>query len=143
MMMYNTQNYWVFGLCPSSGWLLFLEFLPLSTHCMQITITLHRGQCMENSISPHMRTETDPVSETSCFSSNYLESGRWTKSQNPVILSVYCVGPGVRLFNITLSTAENDYVWRTNYIGPNVEEMTLLVLRSTWNPVSLMSRLAD
>jgi hypothetical protein len=24
----------------------------------------------------------------SCFSSNYLESGRWTKSENPVILCV-------------------------------------------------------
>jgi hypothetical protein len=32
--------------------------------------------------------ETDPVSETSCFSSNYLESGRWTNSENPVILCV-------------------------------------------------------
>jgi hypothetical protein len=32
-----------------------------------------------------LRTETDPVSET-CFSSNYLESGRWTKSENTVIL---------------------------------------------------------
>jgi hypothetical protein len=38
--------------------------------------------------SLHVRTETDPVSETSCFSSNYLESGRWTKSENPVILCV-------------------------------------------------------
>jgi hypothetical protein len=35
-------------------------------------------------VSPHLRTETDPVSET-CFSSNYLASGRWTKSKNPVI----------------------------------------------------------
>jgi hypothetical protein len=34
----------------------------------------------------HLGTETDPVSETSCFSCNYLESGRWTKSENPVIL---------------------------------------------------------
>jgi hypothetical protein len=34
-------------------------------------------------------TERDPVSETSCFfSSNYLETGRWTKSENPVILCV-------------------------------------------------------
>jgi hypothetical protein len=32
--------------------------------------------------------ETDPVSEMSCFSSNYLESGRRTKSENPVILCV-------------------------------------------------------
>jgi hypothetical protein len=37
-------------------------------------------------VSLHLRTETDPVSETSCFSSNYLESGRWAKSENPVIL---------------------------------------------------------
>jgi hypothetical protein len=39
-------------------------------------------------VSPRLRTVTDPVSETSCFSSNYLESGRWTKSENPVILCV-------------------------------------------------------
>jgi hypothetical protein len=39
-------------------------------------------------VSLHLRAETDPVSETSCFSSNYLESGRWTKSENPVILCV-------------------------------------------------------
>jgi hypothetical protein len=36
----------------------------------------------------HWGTETDPVSETSCFSSNYIESGLWTKSENPVILCV-------------------------------------------------------
>jgi hypothetical protein len=36
----------------------------------------------------HLRTETDPVSETYCFSSNYLESGLWTKSENPVILCI-------------------------------------------------------
>jgi hypothetical protein len=40
-------------------------------------------------VSPHLRTETDPVSETSCFSSNYLESGRWTKSENPVKSSMF------------------------------------------------------
>jgi hypothetical protein len=37
-------------------------------------------------VSLHLRMETDPVSEMSCFSSNYLESGRRTKSENPVIL---------------------------------------------------------
>jgi hypothetical protein len=35
-------------------------------------------------VSPDLRTETDPVSETPRFSSNYLESGRWRKSKNPV-----------------------------------------------------------
>jgi hypothetical protein len=37
----------------------------------------------------HLRTETDPVSETSWFSCNYLESGQWTKSENPVIRELY------------------------------------------------------
>jgi hypothetical protein len=39
-------------------------------------------------VSLHLRMETDPVSEMSCFSSNYLKPGRWTKSENPVILCV-------------------------------------------------------
>jgi hypothetical protein len=40
-------------------------------------------------VSPRLRTETDPVSEMSCFlSSNYLESGRWMKSENPLVLCV-------------------------------------------------------
>jgi hypothetical protein len=37
-------------------------------------------------VSPHLRTEADPVSETLFLSSNSLESGRWTKSENPLIL---------------------------------------------------------
>jgi hypothetical protein len=37
-------------------------------------------------VSPHLRTETDAVSETSYFSSAYLESGQWTKPEHPVIL---------------------------------------------------------
>jgi hypothetical protein len=40
-------------------------------------------------VSPYLRTETAPVSEMSVFlSSNSLESGRWTKSENPLILCV-------------------------------------------------------
>jgi hypothetical protein len=42
----------------------------------------------QQSVSPHLRTETDRVSETSSFSFNYLESGRWTKSENPVIILI-------------------------------------------------------
>jgi hypothetical protein len=34
--------------------------------------------------SVHLRTETDPVSET--WLSNFLNSGRWTKSRAPAIL---------------------------------------------------------
>jgi hypothetical protein len=31
---------------------------------------------------------SDPVSKTSCFYLLILESGRWTKSENPLILCV-------------------------------------------------------
>jgi hypothetical protein len=48
---------------------------------------------------PHLRTETDPVSETLCSFRSYLESGRWTKSENPV---------SVNIFNIFDITAFND-----------------------------------
>jgi hypothetical protein len=38
-------------------------------------------------LSPPLKTETDPVSETSwLLSSNSLESGRWTKPENQLIL---------------------------------------------------------
>jgi hypothetical protein len=37
--------------------------------------------------------KTDPISKMS-FSSNYLESGRWTKSENPVILDGTGLIPG-------------------------------------------------
>jgi hypothetical protein len=37
-------------------------------------------------VSLHLRTERNPVSDTLCFSCNYLESGRRTKSENPLIL---------------------------------------------------------
>jgi hypothetical protein len=47
-------------------------------------LTLSKGTYRVG-VSLHLRTETDPVSETPCFSSNYLESGRWRKPENPVI----------------------------------------------------------
>jgi hypothetical protein len=40
-------------------------------------------------VFPHLRTETDPVSETLCFFIVIWEkSGRWTKSENPISLCV-------------------------------------------------------
>jgi hypothetical protein len=52
-------------------------------------------------VCPHLRTETDPVSETSCFFSSFnsLESGRWTKSENPLIL---CYTPSSEPYKIYL-----------------------------------------
>jgi hypothetical protein len=38
------------------------------------------------SLSPHLKTKTDPVSETLCFL-DILNSGQWEKSINPVFLT--------------------------------------------------------
>jgi hypothetical protein len=72
---------------------MYYSLFAVSTECMYTGWWLDQWSRLALSkgpnrvgVSPHPRTETDPVSETSCFSSNYLESGRWTKSENPVIL---------------------------------------------------------
>jgi hypothetical protein len=52
--------------------------------------------------------ETDPVSEMSCFYSNYLESGRWTKSENPVILFV------IRSSSVSISFSDQMNINRFN-----------------------------
>jgi hypothetical protein len=59
-MVYNTQNYWIFGLFPSSGILENTAFRKLHLH---------------------LRTETDPVSETYSLEYQMME-----KSKNPVIM---------------------------------------------------------
>jgi hypothetical protein len=74
-MVYNTQRYWVFGLCPSSGF--FLNRIALSKGPNRV------------GVFPHLRTETDPVSKTLYFFIVILEkSGRWTKSENPISLNL-------------------------------------------------------
>jgi hypothetical protein len=42
-------------------------------------------------VSLHLRKETDPVSETSYFYLLILESGQWTKSENPLIVCKTCI----------------------------------------------------
>jgi hypothetical protein len=53
----------------------------------RLRLALSKGP-NRSGVSPHLRMETDPVSETSCFSSNYLESGRGTKPETQVNLCV-------------------------------------------------------
>jgi hypothetical protein len=67
MMMY-TQNYCFFGLCPSSG---------------QVTeLALFEGLDRVG-VFPHLRMETDPVSEMLCFLvSRILDNGRSPKISN-------------------------------------------------------------
>jgi hypothetical protein len=64
-MVYNTQNYWVFGLCSSSG------ILKPRTQRFENWIYFRpqvRGHQTQQSRCPppHLRTETDSVSESLC-----------------------------------------------------------------------------
>jgi hypothetical protein len=69
-MMYNTQNDWVFELWLSSGILENTTFRKLE---------------YVSSFPPHLKTETDPVSETLCFLfSRIPDDGQ--ESKNAVIL---------------------------------------------------------
>jgi hypothetical protein len=82
-MVYNTQNYWVFGLFPSSGILETRKHDITETGSVSvlkcvgktptklgsvIEVTSFQGTQLSMYLpTPHMRTETDSVSETSCF----------------------------------------------------------------------------
>jgi hypothetical protein len=60
MMMYKTQSYWDFGLCPSSG------ILEIKKYNVSATGSTQLGP-IERANFNHLRTETNPVSETLCF----------------------------------------------------------------------------
>jgi hypothetical protein len=102
-MMYNTQNYWVFGLCPSSGILETRKHSisetgsvsvlrwggktptllgPLERANLKQSLALSKGPNRVGVFPPHLRTETDPVSETLCF----LVSRRPDDEQSPKTL---------------------------------------------------------
>jgi hypothetical protein len=66
-MMYNAFRYWVLGLCP-------------------LSYILKNATYWKPCFSPtHLRTETDPVSETSC-SLEYRTMDKFRKSSNPKTL---------------------------------------------------------
>jgi hypothetical protein len=74
-MEYNTQNYWVFGLFPSSG--------ILETRKHDVSETGHCFRPQVRCLLPtHLRTETDPVSKTSCsLASRIPDDGKSPKTQ--------------------------------------------------------------
>jgi hypothetical protein len=91
-VVYNTENYWVFGLCPSSGILKTRKtqgfgnwtcFLPQVRDGETPTLLGPLERAGE-------KTETDPVSETLCSLVLRIPY-EWTKSKNPVILNSYTV----------------------------------------------------
>jgi hypothetical protein len=63
-MMYNTEDYWLFGLFPSSGILENREHDVSETGSVSVLKGAQLSRCL---LPHHLRTETDPVSETSCF----------------------------------------------------------------------------
>jgi hypothetical protein len=64
MMVYNTQNYWVFGLCSSSGIVETRKHNIWETRRTELKLALSKGP-KRVGVSPlHLRMETDPVSET-------------------------------------------------------------------------------
>jgi hypothetical protein len=63
-MVYHNQNYWVFGLSPLSGILRNRKHDVLEKTPTQLS-PLDRANF--NHWTTHLRTETDPVSETLCF----------------------------------------------------------------------------
>jgi hypothetical protein len=74
-MVYNTKKYWFFLLFPSSGILENTTF----------EISSFQGAQLSRCLLPHLqlRTETDPVSETSC-SLEYQTMEKFQTSSNSV-----------------------------------------------------------
>jgi hypothetical protein len=68
-MVYNTQNYCVFGLFPSSGIQENTTFRKLDLFPPSVKVKLFLGGAqLSRCLLPHLhlRTKTDPVSETPC-----------------------------------------------------------------------------
>jgi hypothetical protein len=71
-MVYNTRNYWIFGLSPSSGVLetenSVSETVGRDTYCPLERSNLNHSELSKGpsrvDVSPQLRLETDPVSET-------------------------------------------------------------------------------
>jgi hypothetical protein len=68
-MEYNTQNYWVSGLRPSSGILNTRKYIVSETgSVIDPVIEVSSFSGTQHTVFPlHLRMETDPVFETLCF----------------------------------------------------------------------------
>jgi hypothetical protein len=79
----GSRDYWVFGLCPSFGILKNAK-----NHGVSGTVVQRLGSALSNGSNrvwlppPHVTTETDPISETSC-SLEYQTMDKVQKGSNP------------------------------------------------------------
>jgi hypothetical protein len=86
-MVYNTQNYLVFGLCPSSGILDARQYNVSETGSVPFLKSggktpAQLGPLERVGIFPHhLRTERDPVSETLCFINSRKPDGGQSKKK--------------------------------------------------------------
>jgi hypothetical protein len=87
-MVYNTQNRWVPGVCPSSGiqWLTLALSKGTNREVQSLRLALSKGpNRVGASLSPRLRMETDPVSEELCFLDFRIPNDGHRR--NPVILT--------------------------------------------------------
>jgi hypothetical protein len=109
-MVYTTQSYWVSGLCPSSGILNTGENKVLETGSVSILRwgvgTTHTllGPLERANLSRWAWTREQNVLQTCSFwnvvFSSVLNSGRWRKPRNPVILRNGLVWPCLYSLNV-------------------------------------------
>jgi hypothetical protein len=97
-MLYNTQNYWVFRLCALSGIKKTREHNILETEFVSVLrwwrLAISKGPNWVGVFPPHLRTETDPVSDTSYFlvfrilDNGHLHGEVWKPSNSECLLIV-------------------------------------------------------
>jgi hypothetical protein len=75
--VYNFQNYWVSGLCPSSGVLEIRKYDVSRTGSRSIL----RKSYPQSLDPPHLRTKTDPASEMLHFPASRIQDGHSPKTQ--------------------------------------------------------------
>jgi hypothetical protein len=78
-MLYSTQNYLIFGPCPSSG---ILETRKHNVSETGLRLCISKRPNRVGVFLRHLQMETDPVSETLCFLvSRTLDDGQSAKRQ--------------------------------------------------------------
>jgi hypothetical protein len=84
----SVQNFWVIGLCPSSGVLETIKHKVSETGFFPIL--RWRGRKLPNRVGAsllHLRAETEPVSEMLCFLDSITSDNR-QRPENSIILSI-------------------------------------------------------
>jgi hypothetical protein len=140
MMFYNTQNYWVLGLRPSSSRENVsktgsVTVLREGGKTPNLLGPLERARGPTKSLSPHLRTETYPVSETSCFW--FLEYRTLDKVRDPTNcepISSLLMCDTCSTFLALLCNLNNWYVLWT------LRVIILLTKAHHWNLSSVFSR---